>query len=416
MVGEINDTGFGALPSKHLVLLTESFPFGKREAFLENEIVVLAKLFESIDIVTLVPPSGDPRPLPANVSLPDFHGDQNTYSGSRILLSETRLVVKILRREYQATQQKKYFRANLRKINSSVCHAVHKANLLAAMLPKIQEKTTRIYSYWMNDWALVCSILKMKKRIPGFVFRVHGFDLYDDRQPGNYMPFRHVNMDQTDWAVAVSKKGCSYLQGRTSYPEKVSYSYLGTRDQGLAKPGDNDTLQLLSVANLIPLKGIDRIIEMLRQIHSPVNWVHYGAGVLQEELERKATALPGNITWEFRGAVSNSELMQYYHENSVDLMCLFSKSEGLPVSLMEAISFGVPVMATNVGGVSELVNDRTGVLLDEEFDVNQAIAALNDFIRNPEKLVALRATARVFWQEHFNGANNYRNFCQSFLS
>lgn len=45
-----------------------------------------------------------------------------------------------------------------------------------------------------------------------------------------------------------------------------------------------------------------------------------------------------------------------------------SLSEGIPVSIMEAISFGIPIIATNVGGNAEIVNDETGVLIPVNID------------------------------------------------
>ena len=49
--------------------------------------------------------------------------------------------------------------------------------------------------------------------------------------------------------------------------------------------------------------------------------------------------------------------------NDFDLFVNMSLSEGIPVSIMEAISFGIPIIATNVGGNAEIVNDETGVLI-----------------------------------------------------
>ncbi len=52
-----------------------------------------------------------------------------------------------------------------------------------------------------------------------------------------------------------------------------------------------------------------------------------------------------------RGGISNAEVFQFYRDNKVDLFVNASTSEGLPVSIMEAISFGIPSIATNVGGL-----------------------------------------------------------------
>lgn len=54
--------------------------------------------------------------------------------------------------------------------------------------------------------------------------------------------------------------------------------------------------------------------------------------------------------------------------NDFDLFVNMSLSEGIPVSIMEAISFGIPIIATNVGGNAEIVNDETGVLIPVNID------------------------------------------------
>ena len=56
-------------------------------------------------------------------------------------------------------------------------------------------------------------------------------------------------------------------------------------------------------------------------------------------------------------------LVDWYRRNRVDLFISLSSSEGLPVSMMEAISFGIPILATDVGGVSEIVKRATGRLV-----------------------------------------------------
>ena len=68
------------------------------------------------------------------------------------------------------------------------------------------------------------------------------------------------------------------------------------------------------------------------------------------------------ITYEFKGNVDNAEILKYYRENSIDCFALLSEHEGAPVSIMEAESAGIPIVATDVGGVRELV-DGNGFLL-----------------------------------------------------
>ena len=69
------------------------------------------------------------------------------------------------------------------------------------------------------------------------------------------------------------------------------------------------------------------------------------------------------------GAIQNVEVYKYYNEHCADLFINVSSSEGLPVSIMEAISFGIPVIATDVGGTGEIVkNGISGFLINRDFE------------------------------------------------
>ena len=65
----------------------------------------------------------------------------------------------------------------------------------------------------------------------------------------------------------------------------------------------------------------------------------------------------------FMGYVPNVEIMQFMEESNVDVFINLSTSEGVPVSIMEAQSYGIPVIATNVGGTGEIIDKDNGILL-----------------------------------------------------
>ena len=75
--------------------------------------------------------------------------------------------------------------------------------------------------------------------------------------------------------------------------------------------------------------------------------------------------LKGNVDFEFTGNISNLEVIQFYKNNYVDLFLNLSSSEGIPYTFMEANSFSIPVIAPNIGGVSEIVTNKNGYLLSD---------------------------------------------------
>jgi glycosyltransferase involved in cell wall biosynthesis len=123
-----------------------------------------------------------------------------------------------------------------------------------------------------------------------------------------------------------------------------------------------------------------------------------------------------NFTYELMGKTPNELVYQYYFSNFVDLFINVSKHEGIPVSIMEAFSAGIPVMATNVGAVSEIVDSDCGYNLDIDFDEEEVSKLLNDFFNlSKEKNVNFRINAYHKWQNYFNSKKNYSMFYQHIL-
>jgi glycosyltransferase involved in cell wall biosynthesis len=128
-------------------------------------------------------------------------------------------------------------------------------------------------------------------------------------------------------------------------------------------------LRIVVVARIERVKRIDLILDVARSFaesHPPLNCEIkvVGDGELRQLFENQSRneLLPV----EFVGWKDN--LSNYYQE--ADLMLSTSDSEGTPLSFMEAASFGCPIISTNVGSVSDLIEDkRTGILCEKNAEV-----------------------------------------------
>jgi len=88
----------------------------------------------------------------------------------------------------------------------------------------------------------------------------------------------------------------------------------------------------------------------------------------------------------------------------------------VPVAIMEAISFGIPVLATNVGGVGEIVVDNeTGILVKKDAAPIEIASLLNAFFSSSQNTLVFRKTVRKFWESNFNASQNYNNFINTYL-
>jgi glycosyltransferase involved in cell wall biosynthesis len=88
-----------------------------------------------------------------------------------------------------------------------------------------------------------------------------------------------------------------------------------------------------------------------------------GSGKLLPAAERQARDLGLQNTVRFLGYVRNAEILEWLETGRVDVVALPSDWEGVPVSLIEALAYGVPAVASEVGGVAELVGDGCGLLV-----------------------------------------------------
>jgi len=114
----------------------------------------------------------------------------------------------------------------------------------------------------------------------------------------------------------------------------------------------------------------------------------------------------------FPGRISNNEILKVLNENNYDFHINLSESEGVPVSIMESFSFGIPVIATNVGGISEIVIDGyNGFLIDPNSTSSDVSQIINKFYAlNLNEIKKLRNNAFLTWKKKFNADNNYKLF------
>lgn len=147
-----------------------------------------------------------------------------------------------------------------------------------------------------------------------------------------------------------------------------------------------------TTARLVPIKDIGTFLEGARIVLEEIKdaiFVIAGDGYLREELEKKAQSLGISKSVSFLGFREDLEV--FY----LDLTCfvLSSLNEGLPVAIIEAQASGIPVVATNVGGVPSLVSSDTGITVSPKNP--QALGeAIKSILKNPEMARKMGEKAR----------------------
>ena len=260
----------------------------------------------------------------------------------------------------------------------------------------------------------------IKKKYPGYriISRGHGADLFEWRNKDNYIPLRTEILSHIDKIYLIAEDGMKYLKQK--YPEylkKLEISRLGTKDFGYPViRREKGYISVVSCSAAVSVKRIDLIVKALAKIRGlEVSWTHFGEGKLLLELQSICEQiLPENVHWVLRGFVSNEEVLKEYKSGKYQLFLNVSSSEGVPVSIMEAMSFGIPCIATDVGGTSEIITGgKAGVLLETDFDISELVEWIRKFAEmDEEEYQEYRKNARDAWYENYCAEKNNDRFCK----
>jgi glycosyltransferase involved in cell wall biosynthesis len=184
--------------------------------------------------------------------------------------------------------------------------------------------------------------------------------------------------------------------------------YAGTTTAPMRGHSDSG-LVLGAAGRLIPLKGIEHLLSaaaLLRAEFPGLRVKIAGAGPQRHELEQKAERLGLKASVEFLGWVDDlSSLLPHW-----DVFVLPSLEEGFPLAALDAMAAGLPIVATTVGGVPELVEDgRTGWLVAPG-DVEALARRLRLLLCNPQQRVAMGSAAQGRVRDHFSLEKMVENF------
>lgn len=404
---------------KTLVLFTNGFPYNIAEPFLEHEVSLYKEHFDKVLIVTACK-----RGEKATRSVDNSYIEVvNDYTLSKDPLSVIKAIpLMLLDRRFYAEiaeqyKQKKLSMGRLYEIAVfSLCGNSMARKAIRWLKRHKENQCDVLYSYWLHIPAYAA--VRANDMLSGRCYtisRAHGFDVYLERRPSHYIPFHRCMYHALDEIAPVSDHGKVYLEAHYGAAGKVNVQRLGAVDHGKRNPLSNrDIFKIVTCARTIPLKRLDRLVDALKQITDhQIEWTHIGDGEVQAELEQYAAEhLPPNVTVNFLGRCTNEQVYEAYSQIPFHVFVNVSESEGAPVSVMEAMSVGIPVIATDVGGTSEIINDSTcGILLNADFDLNDLLYSIRQIIIEPEaEYLIRRSLTRKKHENKYNAAKNFSEF------
>jgi colanic acid/amylovoran biosynthesis glycosyltransferase len=417
-----------------VVLLTKNYPFGKLETYLNNEIPILAGKADKLIIV----PVDEYQYTELNPLCSEFINIEilaiNKSPRHRSLkhkvlanISALKAVITEIAKGREGMLHLKRWRFCMTYFKVAYQQSVNLFDELNRL--NLIDQPMVLYNYWLHKSTIVSALFKRQQnRNVSIVSRSHSSDLYHkdwfEITQGNeimFVPFEHFKLVNCDKIYSISTHGLNHFQ-RTfpALKDKFDIARLGVVNQNELTPFDvGTTLRIATCSAIQARKRIERIPKILSLVQDlNIEWVHFGSGetddlnVVNQEIAKYG--LENRV--KMFGHVSHQFILEYYRTNQINLIINLSYAEGIPVSLMEAISFGIPGIATETVGNPEIIDNTCGFIIPIEFDANQVADYLREFASNKELRLRLRKGALEMFRNKYTASSNYNAFSDTLLS
>ena len=202
-------------------------------------------------------------------------------------------------------------------------------------------------------------------------------NVFDQVELVNDLSVGKQNLNAADKIIAISEATKQYVLRLGAKPSKIKVIYNGVdtvrfriiegkKEEMRRKLGiPQDAVVVLTVRRLVYKNGVDTLLDCANiaiKKNRKIVFVTVGKGPDMESVRQQATQLGIAANFRLAGFVSDADLPSYY--NLADLFVLPSKSgEGLPLVANEALACGLPVIATDVGGIKEILPADCGRLV-----------------------------------------------------
>ncbi|MET0859182.1 MAG: glycosyltransferase [Telluria sp.] len=403
-----------------LLMVTAAYPYGHGESFVKAELDHISAFFDEVEVVPCsFTPASAPRPMAQPVNLDYASTRWGSFRKFHLVSS---LVVALWKYKWLhdithiVSHPHKF--VNLKELVRCLYRARLFELFLKRQATKQQKDFDLVYFYWIVPEIMgAIGYRKESGSRMRIVSRAHGGDLYEDRRAGGYVGLQDGIASGVDDIFCISAHGKNFLDDK--YPAmkgKFHTARLGVADPGYlnVQPAE-DTLSIVSCSFVVAGKRLQLIADAIawlldRHPDMDIRWTHVGDGELYDQLRAHVErTLQGRARVVFKGYLTQDQLADLYRSERFDVVVNVSDCEGIPVSLMEASAVSIPMVATDVGGTSEIVNAANGVLIPADADVATIAAAILRF-RDRRSALACRIGARSQWEENFNARANYHAF------
>ena len=243
--------------------------------------------------------------------------------------------------------------------------------------------------------------------VKGHIHAEHGRDIHDPQGLNvKHKWLRRLASPFIRYFIPVSQDLQKWLIDFVGIPDKkvklIRNGINTDKFQTVKKP--DECLRLAIIARLTPVKDHKNLIDAFSHLTHALDAEQMprlriiGSGPLEQELKSYVESKGLNYCIKFLG--ERHDIVELLSE--VDVFVLSSIAEGIPMTILEAMSCGIPVVATRVGGIPEVIEDRKNGRLVDKQNPEQLANALLEYIKQPNIVEQESISARQRIVNHFS--------------
>jgi glycosyltransferase involved in cell wall biosynthesis len=373
------------------------------ESFISTEILLLESLGIPIEIYSL----REPRERffhdhVRQIKAPATYLPEHVMLHWQVLLRSNRALRKHIGPHYDRCLAEAVRRAWERKSLATLRHFLQAGHLAAVRLK--HSSVTHLHAHFCHTPTSVALFASELTGLP-FSFTAHAKDVYISEPEQLLRKIRKAR-----FVVTCTSYSARYLKGLAEStgcktPFHIIYHGIDLSFFTFTRtPHPGPPYQILSIGRLVPKKGYDTLLRSLKLLDEAgldFRFTHIGSGEMEPQISRMIRSLDLQHRVNLLGSLPHSEVINHYRK--AHCFALASKvasngdRDGIPNVLIEAMATGVPVVATMVSAIPELVEDNvTGTLVPPDDHVGMAVA-ITDVLVHPAKYDGhiRRARARV---------------------
>lgn len=229
-----------------------------------------------------------------------------------------------------------------------------------------------VLASWAYPDSFAAALVAQKLKKP-LVVKVHGTDINTAHQYFLRPAMIRYALTKAEKIIAVTQDLKEKIVRLGVPQEKVAVIPNGVNTELFKKmdarecrnriPLSANAKQVLFIGNLVPIKGVEYLIKAFKDVPQEVCLNIIGEGELRESLENLARECRVSSRVFFRGKRPHQEIPLWM--NACDALCLPSLNEGCPNVILEALACGMPIVASGVGGIPEMIPEgKNGILVE----------------------------------------------------